>query len=77
MNRNRGTKWSFVMSGFVRFFGKYYGTEYNGNVNFNYNISNVLSKSAEYIKEHPKFSEQEYLSWILNEISTELSHNII
>lgn len=77
MNRNRGTKWSFVISGFVRFFGKYYGTEYNGNVNFNCNISNVLSKSAEYVKEHPKLSEQEYLSWLLNEISVKLSHNIV
>lgn len=50
MNRNRGTKWSFVISGFVRFFGKYYGTEYNDNINFNCNISNVLAKSTEYIK---------------------------
>ena len=25
MNRNRGTKWSFIITGFVRLFGKYYG----------------------------------------------------
>ena len=53
LNRNRGTKWQFVLSGFVRFFGKYY-EEYNGNVQFKCNISNIIflrertkSRSAE------------------------------
>lgn len=77
MNRNRGTKWSFVITGFVRLFGKHYGVEYNENVQFACNISDVLSQSTDYISKHPKTSEQDYLSWILREINSEVSHSII
>ncbi|MEI3502205.1 MAG: hypothetical protein V8Q42_00595 [Anaerovoracaceae bacterium] len=77
MNRNRGTKWSFVITGFVRLFGKHYGVEYNENIQFACNISDVLSQSTDYISKHPKTNEQDYLSWILREINNEVSHSII
>lgn len=77
MNRNRGTKWSFILSGFIHFFGNHYKVDYDGNVQFAYNISEVLERSVDYVKANPRQSEQEYLSWILREISAELSHVIV
>ena len=77
MNRNRGTKWSFVITGFVRLFGKYYGEEYNENLNFRLNISSILNRSPEYITENPGISEQDYLSWLLKEINYAVTHEII
>lgn len=77
MNRNRGTKWSFVITGFVRLFGKYYGEEYNENLNFRLNISDILNSSPEYIAENPEISEQDYLSWLLKEINHGITHEIV
>lgn len=77
MNRNRGTKWSFVITGFVRLFGKYYGEEYNENLNFRLSISSILNRSPEYITEHPEISEQDYLSWLLKEINFGVTHEIV
>ena len=76
LNRNRGTKWQFIISGFIRFFGKYY-EEYNGNIQFYCNISNILSSSTEHVKTKPNESEQDYLSWVLGEINGAVSHSII
>ena len=76
MNRNRGTKWSFILSGFVRFWGTYYKMDYNGNVQFQCNISNILNESTDYIRDHPSVSEQGYLSWLLLKISGEVSHSL-
>lgn len=50
---------------------------HTGNVQFACNISDVLSQSTDYISKHPKTSEQDYLSWILREINSEVSHSII
>lgn len=77
MNRSRGTKWSFVITGFVRLFGKYYGEEYNENLNFRINISDILNRSLEYIKENPRSSEQDFLSWLLQEINYGVTHEIV
>lgn len=77
MNRNRGTKWSFIITGFVRMFGTHYGVEYNDNIQFECNISSILSKSADYVTGHPKISEQDYLSWLLREINGELTHCVV
>ncbi|MBQ9849791.1 MAG: hypothetical protein IJO36_03740 [Clostridia bacterium] len=77
MNRNRGTKWSFIITGFVRLFGKYYGEDYNENVNFKVNISEILNRSATYITENPNVSEQDYLSWLLGKINYAVVHEII
>ena len=77
MNRNRGTKWSFIITGFVRLFGKYYGEEYNENLNFRLNITDILNRSSEYITENPGISEQDYLSWLLKEINYGVTHEIV
>ena len=77
MNRNRGTKWSFIISGFVRFWGTHYKVEYSGNVQFQYNISEILNSSIDYIRENPSISEQDYLSWLLQKISGEVSHSLV
>lgn len=77
MNRNRGTKWSFIISGFARFWGTYYRKEYEGNVQFSLNISSILEKSSDFIKSNPKISEQDYLSWIIREINAEMTHCIL
>jgi hypothetical protein len=77
MNRNRGTKWSFIVTGFVKLFGKYYGEEYNENINFKVNISDILSKSPAKIEDNPNISEQDYLSWLLGEVNYAVSHEII
>ena len=76
LNRNRGTKWQFILSGFIRFFGKYY-EEYNGNIQFSCNISDILLSSPTHVKANPRESEQDYLSWLLNEINTSTSHSVI
>ena len=76
LNRNRGTKWQFVLSGFVRFFGKHY-EEYNGNAQFKCNISDILTSSQQHVKDNPKESEQDYLAWILREISNKITHAIV
>ena len=76
LNRNRGTKWQFILSGFVRFFGKYY-EEYSGNIQFSCNISDIILSSPVHVKANPKESEQDYLSWLLNEINTSLSHSVV
>lgn len=77
MNRNRGTKWSFIVTGFVKLFGTHYGESYNENINFKINISEILNRSTSYVEDHPNVSEQEYLSWLLGEISYEITHEII
>ena len=77
MNRNRGTKWSFIVTGFVRLFGKHYGESYNENVNFKVNISNILNQSANYVRENPESSEQEYLAWLLKEINSAVTHELV
>lgn len=77
MNRNRGTKWSFLVTGFVRMFGKYYGESYNENVQFKINISDILNQSAKYISENQITSEQEYLAWLLHEINNSITHALI
>lgn len=77
INRNRGTKWSFIISGFVRFWGIHYKVNYNGNVQFQYNISKILNSSMDYFKENPSISEQDYLSWLLNKISGEVTHSLV
>ena len=76
VNRNRGTKWQFIVSGFARFFGKHY-EEYNGNVQFRCNISGILESSTGHIKENPTESEQDYLSWLLREINVALTRSIV
>ena len=76
VNRNRGTKWQFIVSGFARFFGKHY-EEYNGNVQFRCNISEILESSTGHIKENPTESEQDYLSWLLREINVALTRSIV
>ena len=75
--RNRGTKWSFIFSGFVSFFGKYYGIDYKGHIPFQCNISDILNESKETIKDNSSISEQDYLSWLLQKISEEVSHSFV
>ena len=75
--RNRGTKRSFIISGFASFWGVYYGIEYHIHVPFSCNISDTLSKSADYIKANPTISEQDYLAWLLGEVNQALSHSIV
>lgn len=77
MYRNRGTKFSFVLSGYVKFFGEYYKENYEGIVKFKVNISDIVSQSPKYIRDNPNISEQEYLSLMLHEISVKLSHEIV
>lgn len=76
LNRNRGTKWQFIISGFVRFFGKYYG-KYDGNVKFRCNISGIFKSSALHVKENPNETEQAFFSWLLREMNDALTHEII
>lgn len=76
LNRNRGTKWQFIISGFAHFFGKYF-EEYNGNVQFQCNISEIFKSSPEHVKNNPNENEQDYLSWLLHEINYSLTHSII
>lgn len=76
LNRNRGTKWQFIISGFARFFGKYYD-EYNGNVQFQCNISEILESSSAHVRDNPNESEQDYLSWLLREVNVSLTHSIV
>lgn len=76
MNRNRGTKWSFIVTGFVKLFGTYYGEHYDENINFKVNVSEILNRSPKYITEHHNFSEQDYLSWMLGELNYEITHTI-
>ena len=42
MHRNRGTKWSFIVTGFVKLFGIYYGEHYDENINFKKLIDSSL-----------------------------------
>ncbi len=77
LSRNRGTKWTFLLSGFVSFFGKYYSVDYKGHIPFQCNISDILNKSTNYVEGNPSTSEQEYLSWLLQEISGEVSHSLV
>lgn len=76
MNRNRGTKWSFIITCFVKVFGKYYGKDYHENLHFNKNISSILNSSAGYVASHPCVSEQDYLAWILQEVNDTIYHEI-
>lgn len=76
LNRNRGTKWHFIVSGFVRFFGKYY-EEYNGNVQFKCDISTIFESAATHVKENQKISEQDFFSWLIGEINLAISRSII
>lgn len=75
--RKRGTKRSFELSGFSSFWGRYYGKSYSAHIPFSCNLTSILEKSPNYIKENPNPSEQDYLSWLVREISTGLSHEII
>ena len=77
MNRNRGSKWGFTISGFIRFFGKYYGKDYNENAKFSYDLSEVLNSVPDYIKTKSNSYERDFLHWLLDKISKELSHKII
>ena len=77
MNRNRGTKWSFIVTGFVRIFGKYYGEDYNENIRFSVNVSEILNNSPKYIEDHPNVSEQDYLMWLLHQVNYAITHEII
>lgn len=61
----------------MKLFGKYYGEDYNENLNFRINISDILSRSGDYIKEHPETSEQDYLAWLLQETNTTVVHEIV
>lgn len=76
LNRNRGTKWQYIISGFAHFFGKYYD-EYDENVKFYCNISEILESSSSHVKNNPNESEQDYLSWLLREINGSLTHSIV
>lgn len=76
MHRNRGAKWSFIVHGFVRLFGKYYGENYNENISFQVNVSDVLKRSDQYVTEHPEASEQNYLAWLLQEINIEVTNKL-
>ena len=76
MHRNRGTKWSFIVHGFVRLFGKYYGESYDANIRFQANISDVLKRSEQYVAEHPDINEQNYLAWLLREINIEVTYKM-
>lgn len=76
MNRNRGTKWNFIITGFVRLFGQYYGEKYDENLRFQLSVSSILNNSSKYITENPKSSEQDYLSWLLKEINNGIAHEI-
>lgn len=76
MHRNRGTKWSFIVHGFVRLFGKYYGENYNENISFQVNVSDVLKGSEQYVAEHPDINEQNYLAWLLREINIEVTYKM-
>ena len=77
MNKNRGSKWGYTLSGFFRFWGMYYKKEYSENVKFKFDISGILSSSADHIKTHYKLTEQDFLSWLLREINSNLSHQIV
>lgn len=66
--RNRGTSRSFVVTGFVKFFGDYHAKHYDENLNFQVNISDVLNSAELYIKDNPQADEQVFLSWILDRI---------
>lgn len=77
MNKNRGSKWGYTLSGFLRFWGTYYKKEYSENVQFHFDISGILSSTTDYIKTHNDTSEQNFLSWLLREISSNLSHQIV
>lgn len=74
MNKNRGSKWGYTISGFARFWGMYYKKEYSENVQFYSDISEILQRSTDYVKENNTATEQEFLSWLLREISSNLSH---
>lgn len=76
MHRNRGTKWSFIVHGFIRLFGKYYGESYDANIQFQANISDVLKGSEQYVAEHPDINEQNYLAWLLREINIEVTYKM-
>lgn len=76
MHRNRGTKWSFIVHGFIRLFGKYYGESYDANIQFQVNISDVLKGSEQYVAEHPDINEQNYLAWLLREINIEVTYKM-
>lgn len=66
--RNRGTVHNFSINGFVEMFGKYYTSNYNYHIKFEVNISSILKDSTSFVQEHPDISEQDYLSWILDQI---------
>lgn len=70
--RNRGTAHNFSISGFIQFFGEYYKIKYDQHVDFELNISDLLKASTEYVKSNPQASEQNYLSWLLDSIGTNL-----
>ena len=76
MNRNRGTKWNFIITGFVRLFGEHYGEKYDENLRFQLSVSSILNNSPKYITENPMCSEQDYLSWLLEEINNGIAHEI-
>lgn len=77
MNKNRGAKRGYTLSGFIRFWGEYYKKEYSEYVNFQCDISAILRSSYDYIKAHNNISEQNYLLWLLHEISGSVSHQIV
>lgn len=77
MNRNRGSKWGFTLSGFVSFFGKHYGEDYNGYVTFACDISTTLKKTKEFIERNSSASEQVFFSWLFAELMAQLDHNYI
>ena len=77
MNKNRGSKWGFTISGFFRCFGKYYGQDYNENINFQYDISEILNDTTEYIRNEPDMTEQSFLTGILSLIHDNLSLQLL
>lgn len=77
LNHDRRIRRSFSLGGFVKFFGEYYNEKYDGLVKFQVDLTDVISQSESYIRSNSSISEQEYLSWLLHEISVKLSHNIV
>jgi len=64
--RNRGTRHSFKMTGFFRFWGTVRGNSFTENIKFEYDFSSISEVSKTILTETPTINEHDYLSSLLN-----------
>ena len=66
--RRRGAEHRFMLTGFVKAFGEYYKQKYDENIQIQVDFSDVLKEAETWVRDNPTISEQDFMSWILDQI---------